>query len=203
MRLAGLYLRSRRAGHASAGIACVALLAWAVGRAILAQPTVIVEYLSPVLVFAALLVACLVAAGTGSPFGEAERTASRSLPALRFGHLAGLLAWAALSFLLVALLWGRGSAALVLLRDLAGLSGLALLTARALGSRLSWTLPVAFVVIIPLVGDGSDDRRWAWWAWVDQPAGDSTSWALAVALFAVGSGLVCLSGAPNLVGEAE
>ncbi len=88
----------------------------------------------------------------------------------------------------------------MLLRDLAGLSGLALLAAGALGSRLSWTLPVAFVAVIPLVGDGSGDSRWAW---VDQPAGEPTSWALAVVLFVLGFGLVCSSGAANVVGEAE
>lgn len=204
MRLATLYLRSRRAGYAFAGLVAVALLTWVAGYAILALPSAVAPYLSPVLVFAALLAACAVATGAGSPFGDAERTASRSLPALRLGHLGGLLAWAALSFLLVALLWGRGSAASVLLRDLAGLSGLSLLTARALGSRLSWTLPVAFVAIIPLVGRGSGDRKWVWWAWVDQPAKDPTSWALAVVLFALGLGLVCSSGgARNPEGEAE
>ncbi len=203
MRLATLYLRSRRAGYACAGVSCVALLAWGAGHVILTRPSVVTVYLSPVLVFASLLAACLIAVGASSPFGDAERTASRSLPALRFGHLGGLLVWAALCFLLVTLLWGRGSAALVLLRDLAGLSGLALLAAGALGSRLSWTLPVAFVAVIPLVGDGSGDSRWAWWAWVDQPAGEPTSWALAVVLFVLGFGLVCSSGAANVVGEAE
>src|SRR5215212_9103054 len=56
---------------------------------------------------------------------------------------------------------------------------LAIVTHAALGyaagcflRRLAWTLPVAFVAIIPLVGEGSGDRRWAW---VAQPAGDSLS----------------------------
>lgn len=56
----------------------------------------------------------------------------------------------------------RGHAMLMLVRGLVGLSGLALLTARALGGRFSWTLPVAFIALIPLLGNGSGDRRWAW-----------------------------------------
>lgn len=202
MRLAGLYLRSRRAGYASAGISCVALLAWVVGWVILAQPVVVVEYLSPVSIFAALLAACLVGTSTHSPFGEAEKTSCDRLPALRLGHLGGLLGVAALAFGLVVLVWGRHFAAALFVRDCAGLSGLAFLTARALGSRLSWTLPVAFVAIIPLVGRGSGDNEWAWWAWVDQPVESPTSWALALGPFVVGLGLVCLSGARDPTGEA-
>ena len=195
MRLAELYLRSRRAGYACAGVSSVALLAWAVGWAILVQPVVVVKYLSPVLIFAALLVACLVAASMGSPFGEAETTASFPLSALRLGHLGGMLGWSTLLLLVVTLLWGRPSVAPLFVRDLAGLSGMAFITARLLGARLSWTLPVAFVAIIPLVGDGSGDSRWAWWAWVDQPTTDPFSWALALALFVVGSWTACSSGA--------
>jgi hypothetical protein len=60
-----------------------------------------------------------------------------------------------------------------------------------------------FVAIIPLVGDGSGERKWAWWAWVDQPAGDSLSWTLASVLCVLGLGLVCLRGAADTLREAE
>lgn len=133
--------------------------------------------------------------GTGSPFGDAEKTSCVPLPVLRFVHLAGLCVGVAVAFLFVALAWDRIVAAPVLIRGLLGLSGMAMLTARALGSRLSWTLPMVFVVIIPLAGDGSGDRRWAWWAWIDQPAADPLSWTLALTLFVVGFGLVCGRGA--------
>ncbi len=203
MRLAFLFSRSRLAGPALAGLALIALLAWAAGHAILSRPDMHLEYLSPVLIFAALLAACVAGVSTYSPFGEVEHVSSFPLSALRFGHLAGLLACAALAFLIVALLWGQDFAALLLLRDLAGLSGLAFFTAFMLGGRLSWTLPFAFVAIIPLVGDGSGERKWAWWAWVDQPAGDSLSWTLATVSLVLGLGLVCLRGAADTLREAE
>ena len=203
MRLAGLYLRSRRSGYALAGIICVALLAYALGGAILTQPVVVVEYLSPVLIFAALLVACLVAAGAGSPFGEAEKAVSFPLPALRFAHLGALLACGAVLFLLVALAWERSFAVPLLLRGLLGLSGTAFLAALVLGSRLSWMLPVGYVAIIPLVGDGSGESRWAWWAWVDQPAANPLAWTLAASLFVTGFWLVCLLDVAEAPGGAR
>ncbi len=203
MRLAGLYLRSRRAGYALVGIACVALLAYALGLAVLTRSIVVVEYLSPVLIFAPLLVACLVAAGAGSPFGEAEKATGFPLPALRFAHLGGLLACGAILFVFVAIAWERSFAVPLLLRGLLGLSGMAFLAALMLGSRLSWMLPVGYVAIIPLVGDGSGESRWAWWAWGDQPAADPTAWALATSLFVIGFWLVCLLDVAEAPGHAR
>ena len=203
MRLAGLYLRSRRSGYAFAGIICVALLAHALGRAILTQPVVVVEYLAPVVIFAALLVACLVAAGAGSPFGEAEKALSFPLPALRFAHLGALLACGAALFLFVGLAWERSFVVPLLLRGLLGLSGTAFLAALVLGSRLSWMLPVGYVTLIPLVGEGSGENRWAWWAWVDQPADDPLAWTLATTLFVAGFCLACLLDVTEAPGRAR
>lgn len=196
MRLTALFLRSRRAGYALAALGCVALLAWAAGWLVLYRPAATVEYLSPVVVFAALLAACVVGVGAGSPFGETEKAVAFPLPALRFVHLAGLLVCVAGAFLVVSLAWDRPVAAAMLVRGLLGLSGMAFLAALTLGGRLSWTLPVLFVAIIPFVGDGSGESRWAWWAWVDQPAGDPVSWLLAAVLLVCGLGLVCFTDAP-------
>lgn len=203
MRLFVLFLRARRAGYAAAMLACVSLLAWAAGREVLSLPVVVVEYLAPVIIFLALLGACVVAAGAGSPFGEAETTASFPLPVLRFAHLGPLLACGAGLFLLVAIAWDRTFAVPLLLRGLLGLSGMAFIIAFVLGSRLSWTLPMVFVVVIPLVGDGSGESRWAWWAWVDQPAADPLAWALATSFFVVGFWLVCLFRVSEMPGRAE
>lgn len=203
MRLAALFFRSRRAGHAFAALAGVALLALVAGWTVLSQAPAVVEYLAPVLIFAALAAACVVGAGVGSPFGEAEKTSAFLVPILRFFHLAVLLAGVVGIFLALSFAWDRPVAAATLVRGLLGLSGMAFLTALALGARLSWTLPVVFVAIIPFVGDGSADRRWAWWAWVDQPPEDSASWLLASALCTAGLVLVCLRGARDPAGGVE
>jgi len=80
---------------------------------------------------------------------------------------------------------------------------MAFITAFVLGSRLSWTLPVVFVVVIPLVGDGSGTHRWAWWAWVDQPATDPLAWALAMSFFVMGFWLACFFMVSEMPGRAE
>ena len=203
MRLAALFFRSRRAGYAFAAVAFVALLALVAGWTVLSRPTTAVEYLAPVLIFAALAAACVVGAGVGSPFGEAEKTAGFLVPILRLFHLVVLLAGVVGIFLALSLAWDRPVAAATLVRGLLGLSGLAFLTSLGLGARLCWMLPVVFVAIIPFVGDGPADRRWAWWAWVDQPSEDPTSWLLASALCTAGLVLVCLHGARDPAGGTE
>jgi hypothetical protein len=159
--------------------------------------------LTPVLILAPLAAACVVGASTHSPFGETERTASRSLPTLRLGHLVGLLAGAEIALCVAALGWGLEHAYWVLARNLAGLAGLGFLASRAFGSRLSWTAPLAFVALIPLVGGGSRPGEWAWWAWSARPAEDPLSALLAASLLAVGLLSACLLGAREHREEAE
>jgi hypothetical protein len=70
-------------------------------------------------------------------------------------------------------------------RNLAGLSGLALLAARFIGARLSWAAPVFYATVAPFVVRGPDGT-WAWLAWAYLPSSDALSWALALALLALG-----------------
>ena len=152
MRLAGLYARSRLAGYALAVLALLAPASWAAALGLVSRPFAVPEVvLVPVLVFAPLAAACVVVAGASSPFGETELTASHGLTALRFGHLAGLLACAAL-WLLAALAWGPGHGGWMLARNLLGFAGLALLTTRVVGGRLSWTVPFVFVTVAAFMG---------------------------------------------------
>ena len=202
MRLTGLYLRSRLAGYALAVLLAVALLSCAAGLWLLLQPSAgSGRSLVPVLLFAPLVVACVVGASTHSPFGEMERTVAHPLPALRFGHATGLLLFAAVALCLGALAWGQEHAALVLVRNLAGLSGMALLSACPLGARLSWGPPFAFIAIAPFVGRGKGGAQWAWWAWVDRPVTDGLPWAIVLTLLAAGLAASCLYGARNQAGE--
>ena len=204
MRLAGLYLRSRLAGYALAVLLVVALISCAAGLWLLLQPSADSgRSLVPVLLFAPLVVACILGASTHSPFGEMERTVARPLPALRLCHLAGLLLFSAVVLCLGALTWNQEHVALALVRNLAGLSGMALLSAHPLGARLSWGPPFAFVAIIPFVGKGNGGAEGAWWAWIDQPVTHGSSWTIALALLAAGLAAVCLLGARGSAGEAE
>ena len=165
MRLAALYLRSRRAGRAALTLLAVAPVAWALTWLLVSQTPYGVGRggLTLLLVFGSLAVACVVGASAGSPFDEAERVTARPLSPLRLGHLVGLLLCSAF-FLSVALLAFDLEGArpayplLVLLRNLAGLVGLALLAAGVAGARLSWVPPFALALAYPTLA-GSKQRR--------------------------------------------
>jgi hypothetical protein len=221
VRLVELYLRSRLAFHTLAGLGCLALAAWAVGVWVLfwssADPEV---SLRPVLIFAPLVAACVMVTGAYSPFGEVERTVSRSLSALRFFHLAGMVAGTVLALCIVALSWKLGHGGWDFARNLLGLSGMVFLAALFLGNRLAWVAPFSFVVLAALSGvvereeeEGSSGiaelmgvtppGEYARLAWTMRPVEDASSWAIVVALVVVGLGVVCVYGARDLSGEEE
>ena len=221
MRLAGLYARSRLAGYALAVLALLALASWAAALGLASRPFAVPQVvLIPVLVFAPLAAACVVVTGASSSLGEMERTASHGLRALRFGHLAGLLACAVLA-LLAALAWGPNHGGWMLARNLLGFAGLALLTARVVGGRMSWTAPFVFVTVAAFVGRAEERGEpgrasplaelmglvpageYEWWAWPLRPGDDPYSWAVVLALVFVGLSLVCLFGTRDLSGEEQ
>ena len=209
-RLAILYLRSRRVGWAALTVVALAAVSWAGTAWLISRPEFEVDnsgVLKPLLVLATLAAACIVGAGSGSPFGDAERTGARSLQPLRFGHLAGLLLCAAVLLAVVLLSFDlRGSVwanpLYALLRNLVGLSGMTLLAARLLGARLSWALPLFFVMAAYL-GARQPDDTYAVWAWQMQPGRDGISWVFAAFLISIGLAVVCRYGARDPAGEAE
>ncbi len=204
MRLADLYLRSRRTGCALLALAVMAGLAWLWANAMLQVPMLRgnSQIYIPVMFFIPLLSAAVIGAAVYSPFGEVELVASRSLPGLRLGHAAGLLAVALATLMLAAAQWRYDWAELILARNLAGFAGLAFLGAALVGSRLSWVPPMAFGIIayrLGAIGYG----KFAWWAWPMQPIGDDLAWTLALGLLLVGLSAVTLRGPRESPGEAE
>ena len=200
MRLAALYLRSRRFGGTVSTLVFVAFLLWAGTQYSLSQHNRVESgALIPFLVLGALAAACVIGAGAGSPFGEAELTVSRSLPPIRAAHLGSLLllAVAVLGAALLSFdLPGARPAApmLMLLRNLAGFGGLALLTACLVGARLSWVLPLVFG-IASILSTLNSNGTFPAWAWQMQPGNDELSWVISLALFLAGLALICLLGA--------
>jgi hypothetical protein len=129
---------------------------------------------------------------TRSPFGEPERATGRWLPVLRLGTAAALTAAA---FGLLA----AGSAAahldygyLGLLRDLAGMTGIALLAAAVAGGSLSWIGPAVFWTLA-LLAVGND---WATpWTWPGRLPGDRGAALCAALVFAAGVIVITVRGA--------
>lgn len=189
-------------------VASLAPLSWAGTAWLVARPEVGMGRgaFVPLLAFVTAIAASMISTGTGSPFGDAERTVARSLPPLRFGHLAGLLSAAAILLGATLLSLDLGDAwpypMPALLRNLAGFSGLAFLAARLIGARLSWIAPVVFGTFAYLTARKPDDT-FASWAWQMQPGQDVVSWTVALPLLVAGLGLVCLYGASQPVGETE
>ncbi len=199
-RLVGLYLRSRLAGWSSATLAAIALCAWASTAWLLSLPHSDVENgaLVPMLTLATLAAACAVGVGAHSPFGDIERTVARPLPPLRLLHLGGLLAWAALVLAVALLAFDLEGARpaqplLVLLRNLAGLSGLALLSARLIGARLAWIPPLAFLTFSTVAVRQVEDPTL--WDWPFRDGADGAPGVAALALLVAGLWLVCSHGA--------
>jgi hypothetical protein len=129
-----------------------------------------------------------------SPFGEPERVTGRWLPVLRFAVGLGLAGTA-----FGALAAGAASAHLAggtlgLLRDLGGLTGIALLAAVAAGG-LSWIGPIGYLgVTLPaLAGDWTTP-----WAWAARPPHDRGAAICAALVFAAGLAAVTVRGARDV-----
>jgi hypothetical protein len=188
LRLVGLYLASRRV------LTCLLVLAAcavALRTALHWLPrTGVVSRQIPLIIEAGA--AAAIGVTTRGPFGEPERATGLRLPVLRLGVS---LALAAAAF--GALAAGAASAHLAdgslgLLRDLDGLTGIALLTAVALGGALSWIGPIGYVAVTMLALTG----RWTTpWAWSARPPHDRGAAICAALVFAVGLAAVTLRGA--------
>ncbi len=133
-----------------------------------------------------------------SPFGEPERATGRWLPVLRLGVAMALTA-AAFGAL------AAGSAAAHLdygylgqLRDLAGMTGIALLAAALAGGGLSWIGPLTFWLLATFaIGQGWTTP----WAWPDRPPHDRGAALCAALVFAAGAAVITVRGARDSAHE--
>ncbi len=189
-RLLRLHLRCRQTGYALLGLigTAVAVRAshhWTSGTG-----------LFPHLVLL-LLGACsatAIATGTASPWREVEQTASSLLPVLRLTHLLTLTGAATAATAVAGLSATYGVSGTALLRNLAGLTGIALLTAAGLGAHLSWTVPLGYVLYCSGELDLGVTNLWTW---PTLPASDRTATTIALTLLAAGVATVSLVGAQD------
>ena len=187
-RFAVLFLRSRQSGLALVVILAAAVGAW-VGF-IQSDRAGLTRYLA---VIAPVVPAVVIAMSARAPFGEAERTASRSLSPLRAGHLGGLLLWAGLLLVVSGATEPLPGTIEILLRDAAAYAGIALIGARFLGASASWLPAVAYAVAV-CIGQLRDVPRSTWWMWPIRDAGDGPALAIATALLVAGLAVVVWHG---------
>jgi hypothetical protein len=193
-RLVRLHLASRRAltcllALAACAVALRTALHWMPGGGVASRQL-------PLTIEAGA--AAVIGVTTRSPFGEPERATGRWLPFLRLGATMAV-AGAAIG----ALAAGSASAhlaggALGMLRDLAGLTGIALLAAALLGGSLAWVGPLAYLVVT-LHALGA-----AWttpWIWPARPPHDLGAALCAALVFAAGVTVITVRGARDSARE--
>ena len=90
--------------------------------------------------------AAVIAITTASPLGEPERVAGRWLPFLRLAITLALTVAAAAALAAAGTGAHLAGGALDVLRNVAGMTGLGLLCAAALGGGLAWAAPVGYLV---------------------------------------------------------
>jgi hypothetical protein len=194
LRLIRLHLTSRRVpagvgALAATGVALRIVLHWT-------PATGGYSVLFPLIVGTAA--ASVVAVSTRSPFGEPERATGRWLPFLRLGSVM-LLTGVALGALAAGTAGGHLALGIPgLLRDVAGLTGVALLTAVVTGGSLSWMGPLTYVVLSIY----AVQERWATpWFWPARPPGDRGAAVCAALVFAAGAAVIAGWGARDSSGE--
>jgi hypothetical protein len=188
VRLAWLYVRSRRVLSALIALLACGLALWAAlkfhwwygtGNAADELPN--------------LLEACaaaIIGVTTHSPFGEPERATGRWLPFLR-PALVLALCGAAIGFLAAGAAIASDPRAGVGLvhgllpveRNLLGFTGVALLCSLVIGGLLSWIGPLAYVGICQCaaIANYSEPLTWA-----SRPPADRGGWIAAMVVFALG-----------------
>jgi hypothetical protein len=187
-RLVRLHLDSRQTGQALTLLVAVGFILrasqyWTRESGLFPQLT---------LLLITVAAAAVIATGTRNPFGEPEHTASSPLAALRLAHLLTLTATAVGAFTLAGLSASYGIGAAALLRNLAGLTGIALLTAVLLGAHLAWTAPLGYVMFC---GAELDAQVTNVWTWPTLPATDHTATIVSLTLLTAGLAAVTVTGA--------
>jgi hypothetical protein len=147
--------------------------------------------------------AAAIAVTAASPLGDPERATGRWLPFLRLATALALTA-AAVSALAAA---GTGAhlagGTLDVLRNVAGLTGIGLLCAAALGGALAWAGPVGYMVagVYGLYTQWHGPALTTAWIWPARPPHDLGAAICAGLVFTAGIAVATMRGARDPVGE--
>ncbi|OKJ05673.1 hypothetical protein [Kitasatospora sp. CB01950] len=183
-----LYARSRQVPLSAAVVAAVALSVWAL---VDGAPDGSDDLGTTAFVLAANVLAAIV--GLGGQDAVLDRTAAIRWAPRRAAHVLLIGAAAGAVLLAVQAVGPHLAGASVVVRDSAGLAGLAAFGAACWGTTYGWTLPtgwLAFTLLVPPIG-GTPGRVAMW---LNQPAGTTASTVTASALFLVGTTLYAFAG---------
>lgn len=188
VRLTRLHLASRRVPASLLALAIVA----AALRIVLHWTPASGAYSVQFPLILATAAASIVGVTTRSPIGEPERATGRWLPWLRLGTVLALAGVACGALALGSVGGHLAIGTLALLRDLAGLTGIGLLTAVVLGAGVSWIGPLSYLAL----GIYAVQEGWTTpWLWPARPAHDRGAAICAALVFAVGVAAITVRGA--------
>ena len=198
MRLLRLYAASRRVP-----VAIGAIAACAVGlRIALTGHWDSYGALQLPLVFEAGAAAAITIT-TASPLGEPERVTGRWLPFLRLATTLALTAAAAGALTVAGTGAHLAGGPLDVLRNLAGMTGIGLLCAAALGGRLAWVGPTGYLVVgaYGLYTQWHSPALTTPWIWPARPPHDVGAEMCAALVFTIGIVITSVRGARDPAGE--
>ncbi|MFF0390182.1 hypothetical protein ACFYS8_16070 [Kitasatospora sp. NPDC004615] len=183
-----LYARSRQVPLSAAVVAAVALSVWAL---VDTAPAGAEDRGTTALVLTANVLAAVV--GLGGQDAVLDRTAAIRWAPRRAAHVLLIGAAAGAAVLAVQAVGPELASVSVVVRDSAGLAGLAALGAACWGTTYAWALPtgwLAFTMLVPPLG-GVQGRVGMW---LIQPAGTTAATVTASALLVVGTTLYAAAG---------
>ena len=198
LRLVRLHAASRRAPAA-----VIAIAACAIGlRVALTGSWDSYGALQLPLVFEAGAAAAI-AVTTASPLGEPERVTGRWLPFLRLATTLALTAAAAGALAAAGTGAHLAGGALDVVRNVAGMTGIGLLCAAALGGGLAWIGPVGYLVAgaYALYTQWHGPALTTPWLWPARPPHDPGAAICAGVVFAIGLAVITVRGARDPAGE--
>lgn len=140
---------------------------------------------------------------TASPLGEPERVTGRWLPFLRLATTLALTAAAAAALTAAGTGAHLAGGPLDVLRNLAGMTGIGLLCAAALGGRLAWIGPVGYLVVgvYGLYTQWHGPALTTPWIWPARPPHDLGAAICAALVFTAGIVVTSMRGARDPVAE--
>ena len=144
-----------------------------------------------------------VAITTASPIGEPERVTGRWLPFLRLATALALTAAAAGALVAGGIGAHLAGGTLDVLRNVAGVTGIGLLCAAALGGGLAWAGPAGYLVVgaYALYTQWHHPALTTPWLWPARPPHDLGAAICAALVLATGIAVITIRGARDPIGE--
>lgn len=172
-----LFGRARSLPAYAAGTVIVALLAWWAGEWLVSRPMSAGAIdRGPVVAFAPLAIAILVATTLFAADEELESTAARRMRRLRLVLVILLTVVGAAAVAVTGLEERTVYGAVELTRNTLGCVGMVVVAAPLLGGRLAWAPVFGYVATGYFAAPGPLEPETGWWAWPSQSSGSTSAW---------------------------